>query len=1006
MLFLTDKRIPVLLCCLVSFARGAAIWTPVPGTGSCTVTAATGGAPVRVTVSNIAACGVEEGSAIWVYGMINRGQSANRSAANIHMESAGDTGGLIRIAKHVNGNSFDLYKGDGATAVAGNGVWAHGGIVARAQLRTTKRHPIVYADGEDGTLTAGLLNSGVGGWYEGERLERKALDRVTGAVPDLTAGHRDDTGTFGVQAALRWYGLGKPESSQYRTNAIQALVNSPLLPTASCDIKSIDCGYSPSRYQDFAWELYPMNKAWAYSLMRSELSEAQRSAFVRNALEDLAWNKGGFGYSGAAPAIPPFKNVSGTIGWTGNSPAISGTGTYFASQLAPGDYLLIGGAGGQYSRWYQIASVASDTALTLASPVDSGDFGTRAGQTYRAGVPWTEGSHVGWVSIGYNTYYNVLCGADLFADLSCPDHFARAGGQLDVWQNHTIGRVMQALAVGLALSEDDPRAVWLAENAAFLWHHIILPHQTNYGGMAASSTGYMQGRIWPQTLAPPGMLKFSLTGSPDYVPDSMWKAAAAYQLSFLKPGRNEEGFQTAGEPGFFVDDGAVWTAGAMVMLFRPDLPEAAEIKHAVQNWPLYTPQELSGHDGGSLMQLYAGMRPDIEARPRDNTTMLMTFFGAPCAGHPLVCFDEPRFGFNSRTGWGPHDAAVFFDASSVSGRDHGGYSYPHYDIAINGMIMFGGDGMLATSQAAVGGNSTMIIGSEKNMVAEGRTSLNRSYGSSRLAMLSVNQTGLYKNGVIGAQRTLIHAKGAGTGYILDRAEALTPASQHVESRYHYWIAESCGTPVSSPCIAFKPGKPGGSLIHTQTGGRLLTAFFGGDTSTEGEPSDGSYPGGAGNTFRVKLAAEGSRVNLYAVHRVTTDTGATMPRIGQTTSGAHAVFEIADPAAPVIIASAPAAVADLTSATVIATHGGSAQLVVDGLAPGTYTVKRNASEVPGCVELTVLSGEHVLDCAAVEQGRITVELVAAAPAVAAIKPPLRTAGKAPATPGRPPRRLVR
>jgi hypothetical protein len=964
---------------LAATAHAAAIWTPVIGTGFCQVTAATSGSPIRLTVADISACGVTEDSPVWVYGVINKGPSANRSAANIHMDSGSDFDGLIRIAKHVTGNSFDLYKADSSTAVAGNGNWAHGGIVARAQLRHTREHPIVYADGAGGPLTAGLQNSAGGGWYEGNRAERNALDRLTDSNRELTVGHYDISGGGGLQAALRWYGMGKPESSRYRTDAINSLLYSPLLPTAACDTRVIDCGYSPSLYSDYSWELFPVAKAWLYSLMRSELSPEQRRAFARNALEDLPWSKGGYGYRDAAVAIPPFKTASGTIGWTGGSPAISGAGTRFASEVSPGDFLLIGGASGQYSRWYQIAEVTSDVALRVAIPVDAGEYGTRAGQSYRVGAPWTEGSHAGWVSIGYNTYYNLLCGADIFGDLSCPDHFARAGAQLDVWNNHTIGRIMQAIAVGLALADDDPRAIWLTENAAFLWYHIILPHQANYGGIAASSSGYMQGRIWPQTLSSPGMLKFALTDSPDFAPDSLWRAAAAYQLSFLKPGRNEEAFQTAGETGFFVDDGAVWTAGYGVMLFRPDLPEAGEIKQAVLKWPLYSPDELVGHGGGAMTWVYAAMRPDLAPVERVNTTMLMTFFEAPCTGRPDVCFDEPRFGFNSRTGWGPADAAVFFDASSVTARDHAGYSFPHYDIAMNGAIMLGGDGPYATSTQAVGTNAALVIGGDRNM-KPGRTSLNRSYGSSSLAMLSVNMTDLYKSGVRSAQRTVIHAKGTGAGYVLDRVEAESPSPHAAESRYHYWIAEGCGKPVSSPCIQFAPGSQGGTVVHTQGAGRLLTRFFGGATSTEGGPADGSYPGSLGHTFRIKVAASGRQTTMFALHRASAAPDAQMPPITRTTTDSHDIFVIDDPSAPVVIASAPAAVANLTSVSLATSHAGKAQLIVDGLGPGFYTVKRDGGNVPGCAMLAVLSGEHILDCSGVEAGRITLEMAPFAPEV--------------------------
>ena len=89
----------------------------------------------------------------------------------------------------------------------------------------------------------------------------------------------------------------------------------------------------------------------------------------------------------------------------------------------------------------------------------------------------------------------------------------------------------------------------------------------------------MLGRIWPQTLDPYGLFLFSFTGSPDMTggDDSLWKAAAAFQLGLTQPGTTETSFQLAGEIGDFSANGQQWQAGMPVMLYRPDLAEAASV---------------------------------------------------------------------------------------------------------------------------------------------------------------------------------------------------------------------------------------------------------------------------------------------------------------------------------------------------------------------------------------------------------------------------------------------
>lgn len=64
--------------------------------------------------------------------------------------------------------------------------------------------------------------------------------------------------------------------------------------------------------------------------------------------------------------------LTGTISWTNGSPTITGSGTVFKSELYPEDELYIDGT------WYTIASIASNTSLTLTENVSSA---TASGQT-------------------------------------------------------------------------------------------------------------------------------------------------------------------------------------------------------------------------------------------------------------------------------------------------------------------------------------------------------------------------------------------------------------------------------------------------------------------------------------------------------------------------------------------------------------------------------------------------------------------------------------------------
>ena len=72
-----------------------------------------------------------------------------------------------------------------------------------------------------------------------------------------------------------------------------------------------------------------------------------------------------------APSAHSDDELTGTVTFTSASKSISGSGTAFTTELVVGDYIKKSSG----SDWYRVAFITSDTALTLASEVESDDDG-------------------------------------------------------------------------------------------------------------------------------------------------------------------------------------------------------------------------------------------------------------------------------------------------------------------------------------------------------------------------------------------------------------------------------------------------------------------------------------------------------------------------------------------------------------------------------------------------------------------------------------------------------
>lgn len=976
-------------------------WGPVPGDTNnipCHFQAATNATPIHVTVvSDI--CGLANNAKIWVYGAINTGSTSNRSSANIHMANSSDANGLCRTVKNLSGTQFDLYDCAGTTAVAGNGTWSNGGLIARVQSYTTKGHPNGYFDGPSGTLTSLLGVATSGGYCDTSRIYMQALDIDAAAATGDTVVGTDDYGGLGARQALKYW-CDKVTNTANKTKAINYLMNSLPLYTAACDTAQVDCKpYASSDQMDYKWETQAHNPLITYTLMRADLSAGQKATFVANIIDDQDWTKGGYNYTGTTRTTPAFRTQTGcTVSYGTGSTAVTGSGCSWLTSATVGDRFFVTHSFAQSGFWYQIASITNDNLLNLNRLPYTAVSGTA---NFLIGPTWVEGTHIGFIPYGYHNHYNMLCGQDFTqSSHSCPDYYGQSDGPFDV-NNHTRGRLVRAMHAAITIMEDDPRGGWLFTNASMLYFHLIRPVDNAYGGVTETGPGYSAARIWRDIIEYYGLIKFSFTGDPDLTNgnDNVFKSAGNMALAYLSPesfgGDYNKTIPFTGMVGFSRETGELWWPGLSVMHFRPDLTVAKNVAYIFHSvWPGFTLANVTHGGSPGVMPYYLNDRPDIVPAAPTSTVLDMTGI-RPSVGCTLPggsCVYEPKIAMASRSSYvfgGSAGSELWIDFSSNVPRDHGGndYGWPHFDIHFVNPLMTGDDisGFPPNTPYLKPQASTMLVGGESNL-ATGVTALNRKHSSATVAMISASMRGIYTTKPTTANWTMTHAKVGTHGFALARYEMTNGSSVQMGYRRHYFITGS-GTPASNTGITVTSGTPSTvALAMASSGPKINESVWGCTPTTENGPlANGSYTGQSGERARYDfLATSGTSATCYDFIQFGPST-ITKPTIVKGTSGSHETFEIQDASDPAVILSASALVSNLTSASVATTHSGNALLIVEGLAAGTYAVARNGTGVGGCGSITVLAGEHLLSCASVASGTITVAVAGSGPTITTSSP---------------------
>jgi len=342
---------------------------------------------------------------------------------------------------------------------------------------------------------------------------------------------------------------------------------------------------------------------------------------------------------------------------------------------------------------------------------------------------------------------------------------------------------------------------------------------------------------------------------------------------------------------------------------------------------------------------------------------------AGCSGSVPTSTALPMAGLISRTGYSSiTDTLVNFYAIAANESDHNvplnGTGQPA-DVRIwKGGPLMGDDsptwnnGGIAASDISIGADADFPTApSYTVLMPQGAND-----PSNRYTFALVDSTQSYKSGagVLGAERYLVHFKKSGTqDFVVVYDYVKTSAAQQVIQYWHY----DQPTHTTQTCPTVTESFPGtGHSDATQ----LLTAFLqpAGSNTTYCyvNNTNGTYSGGNGNTFRVSNCASSTgsscgtatTAEFVAIHEPVAGSGNALPTVGVlgTIDGNHRGIEI-DGSSPKV-AVFPIGISEPTfnGATFTSAVPGTAQFLVAGLTPGTYSVTIGGS--------TVISGAAVVN----------------------------------------------
>ena len=879
-------------------------------------------------------------------------------------------------------------------------------VLLNGNTYTLQSHPRVWLDGASGTLTAAMSNTGANGRALSTNPPYAALqNRVNTYVSN---GYTDpmvdylyydnsfvetpgDLSSSTLNAALLWVAQGSNASdpngylaaAKYGIDHALRIVGN----STGCNTSYTYCGpfANNGRGADLDYtRTFMINLAQAFSLIHGQLSPAEISTFANVMLNDNLTTHNGIDTNACTNQGVTLGTGTLTTSGLSTSVTISGGTT---SQFVSGSVIF-----NPDTATMNPHSSADQPTTIVNTIIDSTHFTTyepinASSTAFSYSAPWTTGNcGIIWLVKHHNAAPPLIPvqAASYNTDYYNGNSYVAPDGNL------TLTSLVGYIAVGLALADDDSRAVTLLQEAYDYYYTNMYPYTLSaFTGFTSSGNAYTQERTdWMNSSIAEMILK-SVVSGPNLL-GTFVKRQNSYLYHLTLPDAPAEAI-TFQQPYQTVWDSLY----AMRAFYLPIYLESADSQAAYANYYLrtvrsdYTSGGVAYNKASYTAWAYVFMDP-AQTSTNYNAQPTQFLFNdadySTCVSLGLTCYENHAYAFAvSRSGWTSTDDLALLTTGFTDGADHSSNGdWGDFRIYRNGAstsvgcppcgYLLGDDWSSYSEGQIVGENEVMIeLGNGANWNnAGGNAPLLRwastdptGDSSSRYMYAMTDLTTTYNSSVspTRVQRHVAHFKKSGAQDYFVVYDDVAASATTICSLWHYALdGVAYGTAINFTANT-------GPLSNTQAASSLNTAWIYPGGSTTGEVNTdgagGTYSGGNGYTYRVRscASADGSTQNSSAttfreivVHEPVNGASSSMPPVAQLSAANFDVVQIADPATPKVAAFAQGGVT-YTSATFTSTHAGTGQYLIAGLSPGTYTVALNGSAILS--NQTVVAGDNTL-----------------------------------------------
>jgi len=862
-----------------------------------------------------------------------------------------------------------------------------------------KDHPRVFFDGPAGTLTGSVKDPDGAGSLVAPKavssnapwqslLNRSAFWNSTypynnpNNVTDYSGGQQ------AAEFAMRWY--SDNSQTAYHDAALYMLTHIEQFYPMFCDEGQVDCiaaggtGYYVGSYGLIYW-----NQQWifAYELMRGEMTAQQRQDFVSKWANDLA-SFGGVTGSPGVGCTNPSANAPGTVS-SSNGNLTSTAPIFGAGNPIQVGYWVAQNSSGGSATVAQIVSITDSTHAAVGSRI-AGSWGTWTGTLGYRRNSWQDGD-CGMMWLGKHGRFAPRSVTYVSGTTAYPPS---GGTQMDYLSNNTFSPFAQMMAVYLSILDDDANSAVRSQAQLTTlyndWYANIWSGYVEHGYTGFHYSGSAYGLSRPlDTTQVPAMFTWSINGAPPAIGDGVWAKNFLYHY-FMNwvpscPSAEPQWGQDFGLTNGFGDPNSMFHAAIPYALYHTT-DEGKRFNWALRNrlsncgsygvTPgtalFWTAANLSGASANALDQwiyLYTDPAwPSSDLSASGPTAAALNESDAPAAAYPQSVLIS-RTGYSSIV-----DTLVNFYGLYERYGDHnwpaGGY-YPGAYKIFKGNYLLAADGDQYTNPNSAystayvsyhaGGSRSgyMEVGGAANLLRTGTPCgatmprANTDGIANRFAYAMVDSTPCYKAGVIRAQRHLADFKGGPQQFIIVYDDVATAGGQTKRTYLHYpnnygaagiTDAKRGTTTVSGNTItSTNPGTGHGDATQLLT---TVLAPGANQALVYTDNPDGTYSGGGGKTFRVSVCASAdgatcdgtnTLAEFLVVHEPAAGTGNTVPAVSLiTTDGNWRGVQVGGAAPKVALFARQGTVYSRASFT--STHSGVAQILIAGLAPGTYVIR--------------------------------------------------------------------